>query len=516
MYSSTPKPFDRRRFLGSAAALGVAALGLGATGCRVQTSSTPPGSAAQAAGSVTIPDSGAKLPSSPVTIHWMSGGPGAKSEVFKALFPAYHTKHSNLTVQYDELPNNKIIEVLPLQLRNNQAPDVFQVLGVPLGELVAGKKIAALEDFVPGFEEWSARFPFGVLAPGINQFDGKTYALPTTSGKVLSSLLLYSTDQLKAADEDPNASPLTLDTFRQLANKLTKAGGGKSFGFLIGGKDGGTMGGTVLELAQLNGGTPSMNWKTGEYNFSQDPVVEVIELFKAMLSDGSFFPGWASLTEQEARAQMPIGHGAMMLQGPWNFPVWKNNFPDFSFGVAQPPSPQQHGFVTCSQVGNAYSASVNAPADHRAVIGDLFHFLGSQAGQRFWGRFDGSADPIWDPTALDELRKSSDLADHDQRAYEIFDKFTRIGPEPVLANPANQQVQLVLKPVTPGLGNIVQGYLTGQVGDLKAALRTLDSKSNSALDEAVSTAKKRGAAVAREDWAFPKWDPAKNFGKQDY
>jgi multiple sugar transport system substrate-binding protein len=213
---------------------------------------------------------------------------------------------------------------------------------------------------------------------------------------------------------------------------------------------------------------------------------------------------------------MPLGRGGMMLQGAWNFPVWKQGFPDFSYGVARPPAPAKHGYVTGSLVGNAYSVAVNAPEDHKAVAGDLFHFLGSQPGQELWARFDGSADPIWDQETLATLRKSGDLSEQDTKAFEIFDQMARIGPEPVIANPANEKVKLALKPVNPDLGSIVQGYLTGQIDNLKNALEDLDKRSEAALDTAIATAKKRGAAVSRDDWTFPQWDPSKDFGKADY
>jgi len=516
MSASIPSLFSRRRVLASAVTAGLTASVLGVAGCKVQVSADS-GPTTSSGGAVQIPDPVGTLPSGDVTIKWLSGGPGSKSNVFKAVFPAYHDKHPNLTVQYDELPNDKITEVLPLQLRNGNPDDVFQVVGVPLNDLVTGGKLAALDDFVPDFANWKKAIPFGVIVPGVNEFDGKTYSLPASSNVLTGRLLLYGTQLMQDAGFDPQSTPLTLDDFRTAAKKITAAGNGKTYGFLLGGKATGPISDAVENLVQMNGGTPSFDWTTGRYNYAQDMVVEVIDLFKAMQSDGSFFPGWASLTAQQARAQMPLGHAGMMLQGAWNFPVWKASNPDYAYGVSMPPGPKDHGYIGCSVGGgNGYSVYAKAPDGHKQVAGDLFHFFGSEQGQEAWARIDGAADPSWSATAVEAARKSGDLSDQDERAFDIFDQICRLAPSPYVRNPDAQQASLVLKAVKPALGDIIQGYLTGQIADLSKALTQLNDASEAALDTAIATATKRGAKVSRDDWTFPNWDPSKDFGADSY
>lgn len=494
-------------------AVGVSAVaGLGAAGCSVQTTSD---TKAGGEGTITIPDPVGPLPTGDVDIHWMSGGPGAKSEVFKRLFPAYTAKHPNLKITYDELPNAKIAEALPLQVRNNQLPDVFQLLGIPIGELVSGNKLAALDDVVPDFAAWKAAMPFGVIVAGRNEFDGKTYALPTDTSR-RCNMLLFNTELMKAADVDPAAKPFDLDEFRAMAKKLTGLGQGKSYGLMVGGK-GGALGGPVGEMTMLNGGPPDFDWKTGRYVYNNPTKIAVIEQFKAMLADGSFFPGWASLGDQEARAQMPLGRAAMILNGPWNFPVWANDAPDFAYGVAPMPAPTDRGFITVGLGGNSYAVSANAPKDHQQVAGDLLHFLGSEAGQQAWAQYDGSADPAWSTTAVDDVRKSGKLREKDSTAFGIFDEMVRLGPDPVIRNPKGAQaVTLAQRNVTPGVADIIQGYLLGDVANLSKALQTLSDQSESELDRAIAVARKNGAEVDRDQWVFPNWDPSKNFAQADY
>lgn len=507
---------SRRRLLSAAPATGVAAL---LASCQVQTApekSHTPGTGQDA---LTIPKSRADLPTRDVTVRWMSGGPGAKSQFFEAFVPAYHRAHPHLTIAYDELPNDKIAEVLPIQLRNGKADDIFQTIGVTLSQLVAAGKVAPLDDIVPDFAAWKKRIPFGVLVPGSNQFHGKTYALPPSSARVCGTLLIYNSELMHKAGHDPSESPLTWKQFRAVAKRITKQGDGHAYGLLLSGQPG-RLSNIVGDLAQLAGAPGGgFNWRTGEYDYAHEAIIGVIDLLRAMLNDGSIIPGWVSQTEQQARAKMPQGSGGMMLQGAWNFPVWRDQAPDFDYGVARQPTPGDRSPVPLTYAvggGNGYSVFAKAPDAHQTVAGDLLHYLGTEAGQTTWARLDGAADPAWSPSALEAARTSSQLSEQDRATFELYDELMRLEPSPLVRNPENARVELELPPVHPDLGEVVQGLLTGQVPDAKKALTDLNHRQERALDQAIEKAKAKGARVSREDWKFPNWDPEKDFTERDY
>jgi multiple sugar transport system substrate-binding protein len=60
-------------------------------------------------------------------------------------------------------------------------------------------------------------------------------------------------------------------------------------------------------------------------------------------------------------------------------------------------------------------------------------------------------------------------------------------------------------PVAPHLGDIIQGYLGGDIDDIKAELVKLSDAFSSDLDSAIEKARAAGADVSRADWAFPDW-----------
>lgn len=503
---------SRRFLLSAAGTLGVAAA---LSACSVQTSSKSTPTKVPAS-SLALPASGAKLPAKPTTVKFLNGGPGPKTFFFRDFLQAYKKQHPTITVQYDELPNNKIAEVLPLQLRSGEVADLFLVVGVPLSELVTSGRLAPLEEVIPDFAEWRKAFPFGTLTPGVQIFDGKTYAVTPSSDR-RSTLMLYNKAYLRDAGYDPSTTPLSYDDFRAAAKKITQAGKGKYYGVILPG----VFQGVLLDLAQLAGahvGPDGLDWTTGTYNYHDDGMLALIDLLEALKADGSLFPGFASLKDEQSRARMAQGAAGMTLSGPWNFPVWKEQNPDFDYGVAQHPTPNGGGGSVGYAVGgsNQFAVYAGASDDHKAIAGDLLYYLGTEAGQRSWDKLTGAADPAWSQQAMDDILAGDELDEPNKAALQLFDKTVRLLPSPLVRNPETEQVQKALKAVKPNLGQIVQGVLTGQVPDARKALKKLSDKSEQALDKAIATAAKQGAKVSRDDWTFPQWDQSKDFTEADY
>ena len=72
------------------------------------------------------------------------------------------------------------------------------------------------------------------------------------------------------------------------------------------------------------------------------------------------------------------------------------------------------------------------------------------------------------------------------------------------------------KPMTPNFGAIIQGIYTGQIGDAKKAMQDLTDRADKELERAIKAAQAKGAQVARDDYVFPNWDPAKDYTEADY
>lgn len=494
---------SRRTFLAGSTALGALAL-TGAGRAQAQ--------------DFAIPAPIAEIPNTP--LRWIDSG-DQKAVFYRAFFKDYGAARG-IDVVYDGLPWNEINQVLPLGIRNKTAQDAF-CLPTDLPPAFAVKEgwVQPLDDYIPDIEAWKAGFPAGAFLNGINVFDGKTYGLPYTSERRTSAHLLYNKKYLNDAGYDPSAEALTWDTFREAARKVTELNAGRAFGFIIGGNQPGRWNDVTLRLAQMAGracGDTSIglgiDFRTGELVFDSDEFVGAVELLLALRDDGSVFPGVMGLNAPQARAMMPQGAAGMILQGPWNVPQWERENPDFDFGVARTPAPAgSTGNVVVgalASLGNTmflYSGAKNPQA-----AADVFHYLGTEAGQIAWANVVGPADPPIFPTAI----ANSQMSERSKAALRMFEETVRVGPSPFARNPQLSEVVKAYQIPTPNLALTVQGLFTGQTSGIKEQLTALVSATNTALDAAFKTARDAGAEVSRDDLIFPNWKPDTDYVAADY
>lgn len=503
----TRTPFSsmsRRHFLAGSTALGALAFS---------------GAARSLAQEFTIPEPITEL-TADGPLRWIDSG-DQKGVFYKAFFPEYGAARG-VEVVYDGLPWNEIGQVLPLGIRNNTAQDAFCLpLGLPPAFAVTEGWVQPLDGLIPDIEAWKAGFPAGAFLEGLNVFEGKTYGLPYTSARVTSAHVLYNRQYLNDAGFDPEATPLTWDTFREAARKVTEANAGRAFGFIIGGNQVGRWADTTRSLANMAGsycGDTSIglgiDFRTGEPVFDSDEFVGAVELLIAMQQDGSVFPGVMSLNAPQARAMMPQGAAGLILQGPWNIPQWERESPDFDFGIAPTPAPE--GATGNLVVGQLASGSntmfINARAKNPQIAADVFRYLGTEQGQTDWGNIVGPSDPPIFPAAA----ANSQMSPRSKAALEMFERTIKVGPNPFARNPELAAVAANYKEPTPNLALTVQGLFTGQTSGIKEQLTALVSATNQALDVAFKAAQDAGATVSRDDLIFANWRPDRDYVAADY
>lgn len=373
-------PMTRRTLVGLAATAG---LGTALAGCRVQTTSDDGGAGGAAeSGKIKFPEPKAELPTEDVTYRAMMSG-GIKQPYFEAVWKAFQDAHSNVTMQLDATDWKRINEVVPLGVRNNTAPDLFQKpQNVPVQVMVNEGWVAALDDVIPDFEEWKKNYPAGAFIPGEHVFGGKTYSWTFTSSRSqYGQLMFYDSALMSKAELDPTAERFTWDDFRAAAKKITDQGDGKNYGLFIAGTDKlGAFTMNLAELAGLKGG--EMDFTTGEYNFTQPLLRDAIDLMMGIKDDGSMFPGYISLTQNDVDARFPQGKAGMTFSGAWDVADWERDAPDYEYGLAMPPTPNSKEMHhTVFTEGTAAPLYAYADSKYPEVTGELLRYMGSVEGQ---------------------------------------------------------------------------------------------------------------------------------------
>jgi multiple sugar transport system substrate-binding protein len=417
-------------------------------------------------------------------------------------------------VQYDNMTDDVLQKTITASLQNGNAPDVFRIpVQYTLAQLVESGQVAALDDIIPNFATWKAAFPPNGFLTGANIFNGKTYSFPQNSDHAFGALLYYNTAYLPSSEYDLAHQPLTWDTFRATAKKVTQQGAGKYYGYLIAGGVTGRWSLFVDTLAQLAGAAGgAINWKTGEYQYTSDQHLGAIQLLLAMKSDGSIFPGSVSLNQQDAVSRMGTGVAGIFLSEASNIPVWIEQNPDFKFDVGSPPQPNSGPITPITTMPGGSFWVAYAKSKYQQISGDIFAYLGSTVGQVAYARAIGGGTRLFFP----EASTIPELDPRSRRGYQLFDQLTRVGPSPAVRNPDIQLVYREQRPLQPDFGTTVQGLYTGQLKDPKAAMKDLQDRSEAELQRAIKAAQAKGAKVSREDWKFPNWDPTKDYTQADY
>lgn len=469
-----------------------------------------------------IPNSGAQLPTDTVKFHWVDSG-DAKALFFKPYFAAYQDAHPNIAVTYDPLPFDKIQALLPLGFQNNNAPDVFQLPGqISLGLAIQNGWVRPIDDLIPNFAQWKAAFPAGSFLTGLNVFAGKSYGAPLTNPGGDTSLC-YNTDYAASAAFDPKAAPVTWDAFRAAAKKMTQLGGGKYYGIMMEGQPGtrfaAIVSGFARRAAPLGGGGSGLlgdiNWQTGEFNYTTDQYLAVIDLLLGLKSDGSIFPGSISLNAAQARAQFAQGGAGMMISGTYNIPQWKQENPSFNFDIVGQPAPNGgtiYPLVSFPSTTGQNVFSINAKTKYPTVAADIFHYLGTKAGNLMFTTLSGGGQRSIYP----DVNAQANIDPRSRAIFKTLDDIQRLAPSPIVRNPDWSQVELELKPVTPNFGTVMQGIFTGQIGDPKKAMQDLKDRTDKEMDRAIKAAQAKGAQVSRDDVVFPNWDPMQDYTDTDY
>lgn len=461
------------------------------------------------------------LPAADGPFRWLDSG-DTKGIFLKEAIPAYGAARGIETV-YDGLPWNEIATVVPLGIRNGTAPDTFALpLNMEPSVAIAEGWVQPYDDYIPDFEAWKAAFPNGAFVEGINVFGGKTYGFPFSAERRFNNALLFNQDLMNEAGYDHinKDRALTFDEMRDAAQKITAAG---TPGFIIGGNQIGRWSDTATMLAQRGGAkvgarglVQGMDLTTGEFVFGSDEFVAGVELLLALNADGSVFPGALTINAPQAREFITQGAAGMIVQGPWNIPIWEAKAPGFNFGVSPGPAPDEAHLeqtISVMQLPNSGNMMwLNAKAKNPAYAGDFFRWLGSLDGQVPYANVASCADPAIFP----ETVELADLSERAKWMLQMAEKYVRISPNPFVRNPDLAKVAAAYVEPTPNLAQAIQGLFAGQLSGVRETLTAASDARNKALDEAIAKAKADGANVSRDDFVFANWDPAQDYTNDDY
>ncbi|MEU6721404.1 extracellular solute-binding protein [Nonomuraea sp. NPDC046802] len=489
--------FGRRRFFGlSGAALAGA---LGVAGC----TRTSQQEAATAAGGGVI--------------RWWDHFQPLKP-LNERIFAEYGKANPGVRVEHEVYNPNEMGQALQLAFKSNQIADVHSIAG--LGSSEASLVVGGWFSPLAGQDAIRAKLPADSLLEGLHVFDGKLYSFPIFSARQYTTLNWFNRELVEKAGGDPDNGPATWDEFRSLAARITKDGGGRAYGWIQGLQFHERLQSHVIELATSAGAPLAMaqgdntmglvDPRTGEYAYAGEPFVQALEFLLSLVRDKVVFPASTSLDARTARARWATGVAGMFFDGSWSIGVVNGQFKQFIDKVGVGPIPSPDGKPVLYGAPASGQLFVSSQSKHVETASDLL--------ARFTGpEFSKGLATFMDQVPLDlEAVAMAEVHPSYKRAAELFGQTVRLAPSPIARNPAVAQVMSEMKAPRPTLGEITQGILSGELTDIRKALREYNGKLTAERERATRVVSGKGVKVSLDDWKFPNWQPGKDYTAEMY
>ncbi|MBB5782325.1 ABC transporter substrate-binding protein [Nonomuraea jabiensis] len=430
----------------------------------------------------------------------------------KEIFAQFAKSPGGAPVQYTYYNPAKLGQALQLAKQSNQLPDLRSNAGLtlPAAALVAAGWSQPLE--------LSAQAKARVqdsLIEGLHMFDGKIYAFPIFSHQTYSAVTWFNKELVARAGLDPEAPPKTYDEFRAAARAVQSKGGGQTYGWVWNIGMPIRLAEQVNDLAQAAGfaGAAGVRYDNGQFAFHSDEYLDVIEFLVSLSRDKVLVPGANSWLDDVARARWTAGIAAYYFDGPWCPGVALKATPGFAdkLGVGPILTPEAGTEVATYHAPQPGDYWLSSTSKNAALASKLLseHFTTEEYSRRV---ADTMSQPPRDISVVDRSQAHPAY----KKLIGWFKESVFLAPEPIAGNKDLQQVQIATKPVNPTLGDIVQGALTGDVTDVRAALTKLSSDSAAMRDAAIAAAKAKGAQVSLDDYVFPNWKPRTDYTKPMY
>lgn len=399
---------------------------------------------------------------------------------------------------------SKAPQAFQLAHQAKKMPDVFSnVIGLPLSALVSGKWVHELS--LP--EETLAKIPQNTLTEGITSLDKKPYGFPLFSFRQSSTLVWLNKDHFTKAGLDPDSPPSDYAGYKDACRKLASAGI-KPMTLALG-ADGGRVRDQVDDMAQAAGfpGYQGLKFATGEYAYHDDGYITVIEFFKELYDSKFMLPGSNNFSVVDARTRYAAGAVGIFIDGIWCAGGSKALVPTFVDKIASgqilAPTSGTNPWTYRGRPGAAYF--VAADSGNPEAASKLIASFMTEEYQK--GMIAAMDQP---PLNLD-LVANSDAIDAYKKAVTFCKENVFLMPQAIVENPDIAKVDAQRKPITPHVGNIVQGYLGGSIKNLRNELKKLSDASEADREQAMTKAKSSGAKVSEDDYAFGDWKPGVDY-----
>jgi multiple sugar transport system substrate-binding protein len=260
-------------------------------------------------------------------------------------------------IQREVVPGDTLIQKVLQQSSSKTLPDVLMLDNPDLQQIAASGALAPLDEF--GLS--ASGYVKGVV--DASTYQGKLYGLQPITNTIG---LFYNKDTLAKAGLQP---PTTWDELTAAAKKLTQ---GKRYGIAFSAPPNYEGTWQFLPFMWSNGGD--------EKNIATPQTAQALQLLVDLVKDGSASKSVLNWTQADVNDQFKAGNAAMMVNGPWQFPVL-NQEKSLHYGVVPVPAPKAGQTVVSPLGGVTWTVPQTGDKVKQAKAAKIVACLNSDSNQ---------------------------------------------------------------------------------------------------------------------------------------
>ena len=271
---------------------------------------------------------------------------------------------AGVTITQDSIANPQLMPKVLTQLSAHTLPDLLMIDNPYLQQVAA---TGALTQLSPAGIDLGGYYPSIVKA---GTYQGKVYGV---APGVNSIALIYNKTMLTAAGLTP---PTTWAQLKSDAAKLTTP---QHYGFAMSADNDGEGAWTFLPFFWSSGG----DFKS----LSSPGAVQALQFVASLVKDGSMSQSVVTWAQSDVNEQFIAGKAAMMINGPWQFPLL-NAKAGLDYGVASIPVPTAGSTLKVPLGGEVWTVPVTTTAREQAAT-KVLACVNSPANQLAYAKANG-------------------------------------------------------------------------------------------------------------------------------
>jgi multiple sugar transport system substrate-binding protein len=262
-----------------------------------------------------------------------------------------------VTIEREAVPGESLIAKVLQQASSRTLPDVLMLDNPDLQQIAATGALAPVADFGLSAEGYAE----GVVSA--STYEGEVYGLQPAANTIG---LFYNEDMLAGAGVAP---PKTWEELRAAAAALTA---GDRYGIAFAAPADYEGAWQFLPFMWSNGGD--------ETNLATPEVAEALQLWVELVQSGSASRSVVNWRQADVNEQFIAGNAAMMINGPWQFPLLEEA-PDLNYGVVPIPVPEAGDTPVAPLGGETWTIPQTGDPERQAKAAQVVECLNSDEHQ---------------------------------------------------------------------------------------------------------------------------------------